>query len=227
MGCFRCNNFFPTSGFVHLREVLLSASKHWDTLRHSCLRINSGCRTWWQAYLCHSHVLESACLALFEVLPAFLQHFYLCMNYFTKFLNTLQQMRSICDLFRFVQDSWAENSSRIDTLHPWHDAQTGCANSANTQVVRWWCIFTPQDTWQGNTYSMDAWELRGLSRDIFLAFCTVCTWKFIYGDTLQFRLKMCLFPLSRSEHKSVSRSDVCGWLLIKCQLSAGCEVPSI
>lgn len=39
-------------------------------------------------------------------------------------------MRSICDLFRLVQDSWAENSSRIDTLHPWHDARTGGANPA-------------------------------------------------------------------------------------------------
>lgn len=42
MGCLHCKNHFPTSGFVHLREVLLSASKHWDKLRHSCLRINSG-----------------------------------------------------------------------------------------------------------------------------------------------------------------------------------------
>lgn len=66
--------------------------------------------------------------------------------------------------------------------------------------VHWWCIFTPQDMWQGNTYSMDTWELRGLSRDIFLAFGTVCTWQFIYGDTLQFTLKMCLFPLSSSDH---------------------------
>lgn len=85
--------------------------------------------------------------------------------------------------------------------------------------VHWWCIFTPQDTWQGDTYSMDAWELRHIFSLRYSVYLKIHIW-----DTLQFRLKMCLFPLSSSDHKSVSRSDVCGWLLIKCQL---CEVQSI
>lgn len=59
-----------------------------QTLRRSCWRPDLGVEA--GIYLPAS---ESSSLAVFEVLPAFTQHFYLCMNSFTKFLNTPQQMR--------------------------------------------------------------------------------------------------------------------------------------
>lgn len=117
-----------------------------QTLRRSCLRPDSGCWVWQQAYIRRFPVPESASLAVFEVLPAFAQHFYLCMNSFTKFLNTPQQMRPsvVC----LVSCRIYEEKTAWGLTHNIHDTVHGLHKSVRVAPLLVYFYTTGNVTWQ-------------------------------------------------------------------------------
>lgn len=164
-------------------------------LRRSCLRPDSGCWAWRQVYVRCFPVPESASLVVFEVLPAFVQHFYLCMNSFTKFLNTRQQMcpSVVClVLYRIYEEktAWGLTHNIHDTVH-------GLREGVRVAPLLMYFYTTGNVTWKHLQYG-PLTAAHSFPRHIFCLRHHV--YLVIHGtwDTLQFRLKMCLFPLSRS-----------------------------
>lgn len=191
MHYFHWNDFLLTERFVQLRKVLPSETLRplaWDLTRV----VGRGGR---RIYICRFPVPESASLAVFRVLPAFAQQYYLCMNSFTKFLNTPRQMRpsvSCLVSYRIYEEktAWGLTHNIQDTAHGL------CKNIHVAPMLA--CIYTMgKVTWQ-HLQCGPLTAAHSFPRHIF------CLRHYVYlvihgrWDILHFRLKMCLFPLSSS-----------------------------